>query len=132
MGDHDREPQEAEELGDDLWLAVWLPTSNSMLRDDGLAPFEEFASSLGDSLEKQGLGYFEGAITGEKTANLTFTLNPSGDAERAVAIVLTRLRELGLERRAIVAKCGFITRDGKHSRLEEAVWPPGYQGQLPR
>jgi hypothetical protein len=46
--------------------------------------------------------------------------------------VLERLRELGWDRGAIIAKCGFITRDGKHSRLDEVVWPPDYMGELPR
>src|SRR5262249_25298135 len=119
-------------MEDEWWLTVWLPISNPLLRDDAFDPYEPFAESVSRALEEKGLGCFDGAMTSATHANLYFPLNPAGDVEEAARVVMAALRSSAHAPGAIVARCGFTTRDGQRTRVEELVWPPDYSGELPR
>lgn len=111
--------------GAELWLALWFPVSNPLLRDEVSAPFEAFGEAVGAILERQSLRCYEGAISGATHVKLCFPLDSGGNPERAARLVVASLKERGWETRAIMARCrGFDT--------PKAVWPPGYRNPLPR
>jgi len=118
-------------MDDETWIAVWLPMANPCLNQDALALYGRFVLAAGNRLHDESLGYFEGVMAGTANVNLSFTLVPGADTERAIALVVDALKESKHDAEAIVAHGGFVTRDGKPSHFEKAVWPPDFCGELP-
>jgi hypothetical protein len=119
-------------MEDEAWISVWVPFENPHFQRDALAHFHDFIHALGIPLVEQDLGYFEGANVGTDRITLSFTLHSDVEAQRAIAAVMDCLKSSEHAREAIAAHAGFVTREGKRSRFDQAIWPPGFVGKLPR
>jgi hypothetical protein len=119
-------------MGDEHWIAVWMPMSNPFLNQDGLKRYESLVREIGTRLADEGLGYFEGAMTGTRNVNLSFTLAAGAYAPRAITVVTEELKRSPHSSNAIAAHCGFVQQGDVWSRFDVAIWPPGFVGELPR
>jgi hypothetical protein len=101
-------------------LVVQLPLTGRLGTEEEQETYRAFAQAVQGRLPVE-LGRFGGLLIGRGVWNLNVMQVPPARLAEAVAFLVAELRQLGIDRRAVVTRCG----EAGGGPVFTPVWPEG-------